>query len=236
MEKVKYLLPFILLSLTIACKQKKNAVDPLDAPLVNAPAKTSTEIPPYLKERNMSNFQFLKMCMSGFFSSELQSKNDSAYFNISLHMIPIWKDSENVFFLYVEQAMASSPNEPYRQRIYKVVKENDNAFTSYIYTIPEEKNFIGKKAGDPIFNTISQEDIIEKPGCEVRLSFDPVTQTFQGGTGECTCPSERNNAKCATSKVSISEEKMISWDQGWDDKGKQVWGATKGGYIFIRQR
>jgi hypothetical protein len=28
---------------------------------------------------------------------------------------------------------------------------------------------------------------------------------------------------------------MVSWDQGWNGEGKQVWGATKGGYIFVKQ-
>jgi hypothetical protein len=27
---------------------------------------------------------------------------------------------------------------------------------------------------------------------------------------------------------------MISWDQGWNDQGVQVWGAEKGGYEFLR--
>jgi hypothetical protein len=27
---------------------------------------------------------------------------------------------------------------------------------------------------------------------------------------------------------------MITWDRGFDAEGKQVWGATAGGYIFRR--
>jgi CpeT protein len=27
---------------------------------------------------------------------------------------------------------------------------------------------------------------------------------------------------------------LLSWDRGWDVNGKQVWGAEKGGYIFVK--
>jgi hypothetical protein len=28
---------------------------------------------------------------------------------------------------------------------------------------------------------------------------------------------------------------LLTWDQGFDKDGKQVWGAVKGGYEFKRQ-
>jgi len=33
----------------------------------------------------------------------------------------------------------------------------------------------------------------------------------------------------------IGAQGMNSWDQGWNDAGAQVWGATKGGYSFLKQ-
>jgi len=29
---------------------------------------------------------------------------------------------------------------------------------------------------------------------------------------------------------------LRSWDQGFNEKGEQVWGATKGGYEFIKMK
>jgi hypothetical protein len=29
---------------------------------------------------------------------------------------------------------------------------------------------------------------------------------------------------------------MVSWDRGFDKEGKQVWGAQKGGYRFVKKR
>ncbi|MDT7832785.1 CpcT/CpeT family chromophore lyase [Flavobacteriaceae bacterium S356] len=64
--------------------------------------------------------------MQGSFNSEAQAKIDSSYYNISLHMYPIWRDKGN--YLYVEQALNSMQNRPYRQRVYKVTRLNDSVF------------------------------------------------------------------------------------------------------------
>jgi hypothetical protein len=29
--------------------------------------------------------------------------------------------------------------------------------------------------------------------------------------------------------------KIVSWDRGFDASGAQVWGAEKGGYIFLNE-
>ena len=49
------------------------------------------------------------------------------------------------------------------------------------------------------------------------------------------CPSSLQGATYATSQVDLLDDRMVSWDRGFDDTGKQVWGATKGGYEFIRR-
>jgi len=55
---------------------------------------------------------------------------------------------------------------------------------------------------------------------------------FAGQTGNKTCSSELRGARYASSKVTVTKNEILSWDQGFDKEDKQVWGATKGGYIF----
>jgi CpeT protein len=180
-------------------------------------------------------FATLKQYMSGNFSSELQSKSDSDYFDIRLRMEPIWKASENEFYLYVEQAMSTSLEKPYRQRIYRVVKESENRFVSYIYNVNAPARFVGKKGDDAVFTSITPDSLKVLEGCEVQLQYNEKLQQFEGATADRTCPSTRSGATFTTSKVVIGAKGMVSWDQGWNDAGAQVWGATKGGYEFIRQ-
>lgn len=223
MTKIFYSLFVISLAL-VACKSKTSV------------AETAAESSPTSGGRRMDNFTYLYMCMQGEFSSDEQSKNDSDYFDIRLRMVPIWKKENDVFYLYVEQAVATSLDKPYRQRVYKVEKKDDTHFVSGIYTLNNPSRFTGKKMDDPIFNTISADSLLLKDGCEVNMILDATKMEFSGATQDKTCPSERSGAAYATAKVKMNDEKMESWDQGWNAEGKQVWGATKGGYVFIKQR
>jgi hypothetical protein len=197
----------MLISLIISCK----------------PSKDET------KQATDKTLDELFMLMQGSFNSENQSKTDSTYYNISLHMYPIWKDKGN--YLYVEQALNNMQDKPYHQRIYEVKRENDSVFSSSIYTIKADSLWIGKWKTPKAFDTLSQEDISLREGCEVLIKRIEKNY-FKGETGEKTCPSNLRGASFATSEVEIFENKIISWDRGFDKDGNYIWGAEKGGYIF----
>ena len=74
----------------------------------------------------------------------------------------------------------------------------------------------------------------EKQGCHVTLTWNADSATFTGGTTGQGCASSLNDASYAASEVTLGADRLVSWDRGFDDKGKQVWGATKGGYVFDR--
>lgn len=167
--------------------------------------------------------------MQGSFNSENQATQDSTYYNISLHMYPIWKDKGN--YLYVEQALNRMQNKPYRQRIYKVTRLNDSVFSSAIFTIPHDSLWIGKWKAPQDFDRISAEYIEERTGCEVLLKRLGKNH-FKGATGIKTCQSSLRGASYATSEVEITEGRVLSWDRGFDSDGNHVWGAEKAGYVF----
>lgn len=181
-------------------------------------------------EKSEANLNELVTIMQGQYSSEAQSKKDTSYFNISLRMIPIWKNKGH--YLYVEQAMFSKQEKPYRVRIYKVSQRGDE-FVSEIYTLKNEKEWIGKWKTPEAFESLSENDIELKTGCEVVLKRVGKNK-FEGQTGIKTCPSELRGASYATSKVTVTESEILSWDQGFDKNDKQVWGAEKGGYEFVK--
>ena len=167
--------------------------------------------------------------MQGSFNSEIQSQVDSAYYNISLHMYPIWEDQG--YFLYVEQALNRMQNRPYRQRIYELTRLSDSTFSSAVYTLNADSLWVGKWKTPVAFDSISLKDIALKEGCEVILKRISENH-FMGKTGDTTCVSTMNGASFARSEVEILEDKVISWDRGFDANGDYVWGAEKGPYIF----
>lgn len=168
--------------------------------------------------------------MQGHYSSEKQAVADKDYYNISLRMTPIWKTKGH--YLFVEQAIFDKQDKPYRVRIYKVSQRGDQ-FISEIYTLKDEKKWIGKWATPEAYDQLTESDIELKQGCEVTLKHIGKNK-FEGATGDKTCPSELRGASWANSKVTVTENEILSWDQGFDKDGKQVWGATKGGYEFIK--
>ncbi|MFN3872760.1 MAG: chromophore lyase CpcT/CpeT [Ignavibacterium sp.] len=184
----------------------------------------------HISAQQKSDVDILVSWMIGSFNSEEQSKNDSDYYNISLEMHRIWRDREDGYWLYVEQAVAANKDKPYRQRIYHIYQDGQ-VIKSIIYTIPDEKNFIGGWKNISLFNTLSPAKLEVRDGCEVVIKRKDEN-TFTGITVDKNCTSNLRGATYATTEVVITKEKMISWDRGFNDKNERVWGAEKGGYVF----
>ena len=181
-----------------------------------------------------SDLLVLQNMMTGTFNSAAQAAVDSNYYDITLQMYPIWKDRPGTW-LYVEQSVTANQAKPYRQRIYKLEKVEDKTYASHVYLLPNPENFIGKWKTPAAFDALKTEDIILKDGCAVMLKKESEVY-FAGSTGDKTCGSNLRGAMYAMSDVKISQGKIVSWDQGFDATGKQVWGATKGGYIFLKNK
>lgn len=171
--------------------------------------------------------------MVGTFTSELQAKTDTNYFNISLVMTPIWTNRTDGKWLYVEQAVASKLDKPYRQRVYHLQHPSKEVFTSDIYTIKDAMSFAGLQNDSAKRDKLTFEAIELKDGCTVTLL--KKNNVYEGGTNADHCPSDLRGAKYATTKILLKKGELHSWDQGFDANGKQVWGATNGGYIFIKK-
>ncbi|MEM1358758.1 MAG: chromophore lyase CpcT/CpeT [Bacteroidota bacterium] len=174
----------------------------------------------------------LKVAMSGAFNSSAQAESNDAYYNILLHMQPIWKDQPG-HYLYVEQAVASAADKPYRQRVYRL-EQRGKRLISHVYELPEPGRFIGAYADTDRLKVIGPDDLIERKGCAVYLKKDKYG-VYRGSTKKKSCKSSLRGASYATSRVSITNDFIQSWDRGFNAEGEQVWGATEGGYMFFKE-
>lgn len=180
------------------------------------------------------DLELLVACMTGDFSSHAQSERDSAFFDIRLHIRPIWAHDKGNHWLYVEQATATAESKPYRQRVYKVEKDGKNGFKSIVYTLPDQANWAGKYKTPTAFDALKPAELTLREGCTVFLTKQK-DNVFTGATKGNDCESNLRGAKYASSRVTITPAMLLSWDQGFNEKGEQVWGATKGGYEFLKQ-
>ena len=173
----------------------------------------------------------LMTLMTGSFNSAQQAERDTTYFNISLHMYPIWTEGEGNW-LYVEQALASTQDQPYRQRVYHIEQQEDGSVKSAVYTLKNQEDFIGKWQEASYFDQFSPDSLlVERTGCAVFM-VPQDDGSFQGSTQGKDCASTIRGASYATSKVNIEKGKVTSWDQGFNSTDEQVWGATAGAYVF----
>ena len=174
--------------------------------------------------------QKLKSWMTGSFSSEEQSIADSNFYNIHLEMVQIWKESKDTIWLYVEQAFESSLDKPYRQRVYRLIKKDDGAFESAVFTLNNPLRFAGAWKEERPLNQLIPDSLSERTGCAIILEF--MDGVFVGSTVEKNCVSNLHGALYATSEVRIEETVLTSWDRGFDANDAQVWGSETGPYIF----
>jgi hypothetical protein len=173
--------------------------------------------------------------MCGDFSSAAQSKRDTNFFDIRLHIRPIWTGDKTTTWLYVEQATAKMEDKPYRQRVYRVERNPKGGFQSVVYTLPEPEKWAGKYKTPNAFDALKPTDLSLREGCTVFLQKKP-DGTYSGSTDGNGCESTLRGAKYASSTVTVTDNMLRSWDQGFDAGGKQVWGAVTGGYEFVKSK
>lgn len=176
----------------------------------------------------------LTLLMTGSFSSAAQAEADPDFYDIRLEMVRIWPQRSDAVWLYVEQAAATHLDQPYRQRVYRVTREQDGSYRSAVFTFAEPLRFAGSFRNEQPLKELSPDDLTIRKGCDVilRRSDDGA---FRGSTVDRECESTRGGASYATSVVTILPDRIESWDQGFDAEGVQVWGAVKAGYEFLRQ-
>ncbi len=179
--------------------------------------------------------QELGAWMSGTFSSAQQSATDpDGYFDIRLHMVPIWTERADGPWLYVEQAAASAPDEPYRQRVYHLVERDGGGLRVDVNEFPGDPlRFAGAWTEPSAFDALQPEDLMPRTGCSVHLERSGGGYT--GSTLGEGCASTLRGASYATSFVTVTENSVTSWDRGFDGSGEQVWGPTDGPYRFQKQ-
>ncbi|SRR6056297_1857028 len=172
--------------------------------------------------------------LTGSFSSAAQAKQDTQYASINLHIVQVWKERSGQWF-YVEQARAENPQNPYRQRMYRLVQLSSERFKILNYTFRNPQVFVGKWQTPEFFDDYPEEIVRIKEGCGVFLNRESFKH-YEGETFGEDCYSNFQGASYATSQVEIWSDMIKSWDRGWNQEGKQVWGPNEGPYRFERMK
>ncbi|WP_455169316.1 chromophore lyase CpcT/CpeT [Aegicerativicinus sediminis] len=183
------------------------------------------------KELETDPIAELYLMMQGSYSSLNQAAEDSTYHHMVMNVCPIWEGKGN--YLYAEVAHNDSINRPIKQRIFKLSRVNDSVYVNSIFSLKDEAFWSNKWAMPKEFSKLKQEDLTEVSGCHITLKRIRPTY-YQGKTEEMGCYDNLNGAMVSISELEVFDDKIITWDKGYNENGEQVWGSIHGGYIFDR--
>lgn len=174
--------------------------------------------------------------LTGRFDSVEQARRQPSYFEIQLLACEVDAEELGERVLYIEQAQASTPEEPYRQRLYhidtQVNAEGEIEVISTIYSLALPDAFVGL-CSDANTTRFEPSSYMIREGCEVYLKW--VDDHFEGSTRGNGCASSLGDAAYATSEVVMTSDLITSWDRGFNSNDEQVWGAVDGAYEFVRK-
>lgn len=185
------------------------------------------------KDKGDPDLDTLLVWLEGSYSSARQAKLDSSYFDIRLHMKRIWRHRTDGAWFYVEQAVATSLDKPYRQRIYRVQRVEEGMLESIVYTFLDPSAVVGGWQDTTKFDGLTPEQLVLRRGCEVYMQA--TGESYVGSTHGTGCRSDIQGASYATSEVTLYFDRLLSWDRGFNAANEQVWGAKKGPYVFFRE-
>jgi CpeT protein len=174
--------------------------------------------------------------MVGEFTSQEHTKQDPSYLEVHVRVVSIWPQREDGPWLYFEQAMATAPDKPYRQRVYQVSKRDDGAIVLKSFALPGDPlRFAGVWRHPRPLNDLPFEKLIERKGCEMILKKQP-DGSYHGGTEGKGCPGELRGAAYSISELSVSSDTLKTWQRGLDSEDKLVWGNSKGPYVLKKNK
>lgn len=171
--------------------------------------------------------------LAGTFSSAQQALADKNYRNASLHTVRIWPERADGPWLYVEQALAEAPDQPYRQRIYQLAVAADGTIETRIFTLDDPISATGAWRKTTPLADVTPARITFNEGCTVHFRAMP-DGSFLGATHGDGCTSDLRGATHATTEATLSSYQIVWWERGFNASGRQVWGSATGGYVFKR--
>lgn len=166
----------------------------------------------------------------GIMDTSAQSKLNPQRVNVQMTTCKVQlNDDLNSIYLYQEQALGNKLNQPYRQRILKIIPLENNVVESKAYKLTNEQEFINFCNQSESSKILQKTDLSESI-CSVFLR--PVVSIYIGETPSEGCVANVRGAVKITNKIILHSQGMDTFDQGFDAEGKQVWGAVNDSYQY----
>ncbi|MBX3363437.1 MAG: FKBP-type peptidyl-prolyl cis-trans isomerase [Phycisphaeraceae bacterium] len=134
--------------------------------------------------------------------------------------------------LYVELSREDSPDRPYRQAIFQILEAGGKArIRTHEISVNQHSMhmFAGLWAAPEAFPRLQRSNLIAS--MDITLTKDG--DTFKGSSGG-RVPTTIGNAFEMATDVTLSPDRLIMLDRGYDAEGKLVWGSETTPVVFER--
>jgi hypothetical protein len=222
-----------------------------EAPLWKQPPKDLQEIrqlqqgtPQNVPSRD-EELEQLSEWMSGSFDTFDQVAQDEAanstykHTRATLRIFPVTIAgmSERGRTLYIEQAVAETPEKPYRQGVYFLSRDERGAIIMRNFKLSNPNEFIGGWKDPAKLKALTSDRLLPINGCDITLTRQNEHRYLAVVGLHGTCKSSLRGATHMISHGEITPDYQITLDQGFDDAGNSRWGPPPGviGHIFKKR-
>jgi CpeT/CpcT family (DUF1001) len=182
--------------------------------------------------------------LAGEFDNREQALADPAwYVHLRMWQRPIPLFAEDSLTIFAEQANVLKLDQPYRQRIMRLMaKEESDAPLHIQYYMPKDPSALrGAGRNSALLNTLTQEQLDLLPGCRLAVTQEQIAPNRYKFLAK-----PLDQARCTftylgdTVEVSLgfetTGEEFLSYDKGIDQtNGKATWGAIMGPYRYTKR-
>ncbi|MDX2320656.1 MAG: chromophore lyase CpcT/CpeT [Moritella sp.] len=152
--------------------------------------------------------------------------------HIGLQVLPIWQDSIDGEWLYIESRIIGSSNKPFRQRILQLVASPNGFIRLYSYSIPRASDFAGAYYFPEVLQSLTQSQLSINNNCELLIELK-VTGTFVGETDSDSCMTN-TGIPLMTTFFAVSEVNISFLDGAYDKFGNLMPGQLDKPVTFLK--
>jgi hypothetical protein len=133
-------------------------------------------------------------------------------------------------WIYVVQWRVDD-GQPERQFVYRLVNPEEGIIALDIYSVlrPPEHPTEPTSAS---LAAIGPDDLQRRKGCRIQLSTDGLS--YAGGTRGGDCPAHYRGASRMSIELTVRENEVREWLQGYDAEGDRLWTAEDFGRVYRR--
>ena len=179
----------------------------------------------------------LAQWLAGHFNNFDQAIAEPAWFaNIHVYQCPLpYSVLEGIGF-YVEQAYDIALNQPYRQRVIHLIRDETDQIRIQNYSLTHPERYLGAGRDLDKLTSLTRAELELLSGCVTEVDW--TGSSFRGRSipGKTCLIWRKNRQTYLRSEFEVTATAFQSLDQGLDpETDKVVWGSLSGPFQFVKR-